>query len=52
MGVKITGTGSYIPSSIEKNENFQQHEFLNTDGSNFKHDNQIIIQKLLKFRRI
>ncbi|PNQ75340.1 3-oxoacyl-ACP synthase [Hanstruepera neustonica] len=45
MAIKITGTGSYIPSSIEKNEDFHQHEFLNTDGSNFKHDNNVIIEK-------
>ena len=45
MGVVITGTGSYIPSSIEKNEDFQQHEFLNQDGSNFSHENTIIIEK-------
>lgn len=45
MYIKITGTGSYIPSGIEKNEDFDQHEFLNTDGSAFKHTNDVIIQK-------
>ena len=45
MAIKITGTGSYIPSSIEKNEAFHQHEFLNHDGSTFNHDNEIIIKK-------
>ena len=45
MSVKITGTGSYVPTSIEKNENFYQHTFLNADGTTFKHNNDIIIEK-------
>jgi len=45
MAIQITGTGSYIPSSIEKNENFHQHQFLNTDGSTLTHPNEVIIQK-------
>ena len=45
MAIKITGTGSYIPSSIEKNENFDKHQFLNTDGSTLKHPNAVIIEK-------
>ncbi len=45
MAVKITGTGSYIPSSIEKNEDFFQHQFLNADGSSINHENDIIIEK-------
>lgn len=45
MATKITGTGSYIPSNIEKNEDFYQHKFLNTDGSTINHDNDIIIEK-------
>jgi len=45
MNIKITGTGSYIPDIIEKNENFQNHEFLNTDGSTINHSNAIIIEK-------
>ena len=45
MAIKITGTGSYVPSSIEKNEDFNQHEFLNDDGTNFKHDTEVIIKK-------
>ncbi|MEM9678833.1 MAG: ketoacyl-ACP synthase III, partial [Bacteroidota bacterium] len=45
MVIRITGTGSYIPSSIEKNENFQQHQFLNSDGSTFKYENDVIIEK-------
>ncbi len=45
MAIQITGTGCYIPSSIEKNENFQQHQFLNSDGSSFKYENNVIIEK-------
>ncbi|HEX9827247.1 MAG TPA: ketoacyl-ACP synthase III [Flavobacteriaceae bacterium] len=45
MNIKITGTGSYIPDTIEKNENFHQHEFLNTDGSQIEHPNEIIVNK-------
>lgn len=45
MAIKITGTGSYIPSSIEKNENFHEHHFLNVDGSSLTHPNAVIIEK-------
>ena len=45
MGIKITGTGSYIPKGIEKNEDFHQHEFLNTDGSKINHPNEVIVEK-------
>lgn len=45
MTSKITGTGSYIPQSVEANKNFGQHEFLNIDGSVFEEDTQTIIEK-------
>ncbi len=45
MNIKITGTGNYIPSVIEENEKFKHHTFLNSDGSSFKHANQVIIEK-------
>ena len=45
MGIKITGTGSFIPSSIERNEDFHNHEFLNTDGSIINHSNEVIVEK-------
>lgn len=45
MNVKITGTGCYIPSEVETNEDFHQHEFLNNDGSPFKQNTNIIIKK-------
>jgi 3-oxoacyl-[acyl-carrier-protein] synthase-3 len=45
MNIKITGTGSYIPSIIEKNEDFHNHEFLNSDGSAIKAPSQVIVKK-------
>ncbi|WP_431111269.1 3-oxoacyl-ACP synthase III family protein [Winogradskyella poriferorum] len=45
MGIKITGTGSYIPKSIEKNEDFHQHQFLNADGSTIDYPNEVIVEK-------
>lgn len=45
MNTRITGTGCYIPSHIETNSEFSEHEFLNADGSNFKHPNDVIIKK-------
>lgn len=45
MNIKITGTGSYIPSTVKKNEVFERNEFLNDDGSSFKNDNSVIIEK-------
>ncbi|GAA4805628.1 ketoacyl-ACP synthase III [Litoribaculum gwangyangense] len=45
MNIKITGTGSYIPDTIETNENFYQHQFLNTDGSSINYPNEVIVEK-------
>ncbi|MCL6272405.1 ketoacyl-ACP synthase III [Muricauda sp. 2012CJ35-5] len=45
MNIGITGTGSYIPPVITKNEDFLQHHFLDTNGSHFEHENQVIIEK-------
>lgn len=45
MNIKITGTGSYIPSSIEKNEDFGKHDFLDSSGAPFAYPNDIIIEK-------
>jgi len=45
MSIGITGTGSYIPPKIIANNHFEQHEFLNADGTPFKHNNPIIIEK-------
>ncbi|WP_298238478.1 ketoacyl-ACP synthase III [uncultured Algibacter sp.] len=45
MNIKITGTGSYIPANVEKNEDFYNHEFLNSDGSSINAPNEIIVKK-------
>ncbi|WP_274473835.1 3-oxoacyl-ACP synthase III family protein [Mangrovimonas aestuarii] len=45
MATKIISTGAHIPGSIETNEQFSKHEFLNTDGTPFKHCNTVIIEK-------
>ncbi|RLD27771.1 MAG: ketoacyl-ACP synthase III [Bacteroidetes bacterium] len=45
MNVNITGTGSYIPDVIEKNEDFHQHNFLNSNGSIINSSNEVIIEK-------
>ena len=45
MTIKITGTGSYIPDNIEKNEDFHNHKFLNSDGSSINAPNEIIVSK-------
>jgi len=45
MSIKITGTGSYIPDEVEKNEDFNQHHFLNADGSIINAPNEVIIEK-------
>lgn len=45
MNIKITGSGSYIPDIVEKNEDFHQHTFLNTDGSSIDYPNEVIVDK-------
>ena len=45
MAIKITGTGSYIPKSIERNEDFHNHKFLNADGSGIDYPNEVIVEK-------
>ena len=45
MNVSITGTGSFIPSCVEKNENFYNHTFLNLDGSAINNSNEVIVEK-------
>ncbi len=45
MKAAITGTGCYIPALAIPNTDFEDHEFLNSDGTPFKHANGVIIQK-------
>jgi 3-oxoacyl-[acyl-carrier-protein] synthase-3 len=52
MSIKITGTGSYIPTVTVTNRDFAQHEFKNVDGTSFPHPNEIIAQKFLEITGI
>ncbi len=45
MNIKITGSGSYIPTQVVTNFDFAKHEFLNEDGSAFPYPNDIVAQK-------
>tara|TARA_B100000767_G_scaffold232110_1_gene223846 strand:- start:1643 stop:2698 length:1056 start_codon:yes stop_codon:yes gene_type:complete len=45
MNIKITGTGSYIPSVIITNNSFLNHAFLTNDGHPFEAKNSEIIEK-------
>lgn len=52
MSIKITGSGSHIPSMRVLNDHFSQHTFLNEDGSSFKNDNATVISKFYKITGI
>ena len=45
MSVIITGTGSYIPSSVTSNDEFKDHRFFNEDGEQLSENNAVIIRK-------
>lgn len=45
MNIKITGSGSYIPTEIVTNTDFTKHVFLNDDGSPFPLPNEVITEK-------
>lgn len=52
MPIKITGSGSYIPTEIISNKDFSQHVFLNDDGTPFPHTNDIVAEKFLEITGI
>ncbi len=52
MNIKITGSGSYIPTEIVSNNDFAQHVFLNDDGTPFPHPNDIVAEKFLEITGI
>ncbi len=52
MNIKITGTGSYIPNEIERNEDFVDHQFFNGNGAKIEYSNNIIIDKFKKITGI
>ena len=52
MNIKITGSGSYIPTLKVTNQDFGNHEFLNEDGSTFNYPNDVIAQKFTEITGI
>ena len=52
MNIKITGSGSYIPTEIVSNKDFSQHVFLNDDGTPFPHPNDIVAEKFVEITGI
>lgn len=45
MNIKITGSGSYIPTEVIPNIEFAKHIFLNEDGTPFGQTNETITEK-------
>lgn len=52
MNIKITGSGSYIPTERVTNLDFAKHNFLNEDGSQFPQPNEVVAQKFLEITGI
>ncbi len=52
MNIKITGSGSYIPTIKVTNQDFANHDFLNEDGSTFNYPNDVIAQKFTEITGI
>jgi len=47
MNVRITGSGSYIPTEKVTNLDFSKHNFLNADGTPFPYSNEDVARKFL-----
>jgi 3-oxoacyl-[acyl-carrier-protein] synthase-3 len=52
MNIKITGSGSYIPTEVVSNNDFAKHVFLNDDGTPFPHSNEVVAEKFLEITGI
>ena len=52
MNIKITGSGSYIPTEKITNLDFAEHSFLNEDGSDFPYSNEVVAEKFLEITGI
>ena len=52
MNIKITGSGSYIPTEVVSNIDFAKHVFLNDDGTPFPHPNDVVAEKFLEITGI
>lgn len=45
MNIRITGSGSYIPTRIVANADFAKHEFLDEEGLPLTYSNEVITEK-------
>lgn len=45
MSIKITGSGSYIPTQVVPNTHFAKNVFLNEDGTLFPQSNEVVAKK-------
>lgn len=45
MNIRITGSGSYIPTRIVANIDFAKHQFLDDNGSPLTYSNEVITEK-------
>ena len=45
MNIKITGSGSYLPEIVVSNLDFNNHHFMNEDGTPFAYSNETVIGK-------
>ena len=52
MNIKITGSGSYIPTEKITNLDFAMHTFLNEDGTPFQYSNEVVAEKFLEITGI
>jgi len=52
MHIKITGTGSYIPTEVIRNEDFINHLFLDPTGAKINYETPVIINKFQKITGI
>lgn len=52
MSIKITGSGSYIPTEVVTNLDFARHQFLNEDGTPFPYSNEVVAEKFLEITGI
>ena len=52
MNIKITGSGSYIPTEKITNLDFAMHTFLNEDGTPFPYSNEVVAEKFIEITGI
>ena len=45
MRISITGSGSYIPNTVVRNQDFAVHPFLTETGEPFEYNNEVVVQK-------